>query len=65
LPVSAIDMKLRPWKPPLKAITAWRFVAARAILTAFSTASAPVEKKIVLAGPSIGASAFRRSASAT
>jgi hypothetical protein len=32
---------VRPWKEPLKTITFWRPVAARAILIAFSTASAP------------------------
>ena len=37
----------------------------RAIFTAFSTASAPVVNRIVLAGPAIGARAFSRSHSAT
>ena len=36
-------MIVRPWNPPEKAMTAARPVAARAILTAFSTASAPVD----------------------
>src|SRR3546814_2224845 len=57
-------MKVRPWKPPAKATTAERLVAARAILIAFSTASAPVENRIDLAGPAIGASALSRSHSA-
>ncbi|XQU70576.1 hypothetical protein OJJOAM_003365 [Cupriavidus sp. H18C1] len=38
---------VRPWKPPENAITAGRPVAARAILMAFSTASAPVVKNAV------------------
>ena len=54
---------VRPWKAPEKAITPGRPVAARAILTAFSTASAPVEKRIVLAAPGNGAIAFSRSQS--
>jgi len=33
---------VRPWKPPVKAMTPARPVAARAILMAFSVASAPV-----------------------
>ena len=61
LPVSDIAMKLRPWKPPVKAITALRRVAARAILIEFSTAAAPVENRMVLAAPSVGASALSRS----
>ena len=36
-----MPMKVRPWKPPAKAMTAERPVAARAIFTAFSTASDP------------------------
>ena len=52
---------LRPWNAPVKAMTAERPVAARAILTAFSTASAPVVKRMVLAAPLNGASAFSRS----
>src|SRR5207244_858153 len=39
--VSAIVRFVRPWKAWSKAITAVRPVATRAILTAFSTASAP------------------------
>jgi hypothetical protein len=57
-------INVRPWKPPVKAITADRPVANRAIFTAFSTASAPLQKNTVLAGPGNGASAFSRSASA-
>jgi hypothetical protein len=40
-------------------------VAARAILTAFSTASAPELKNAALAGPANGATATSRSASST
>ena len=39
--VIVIVRSVRPWKEPSKTITAGRPVAARAILTAFSTASAP------------------------
>ena len=39
--VSAIVPAVRPWKEPLNTITFCRPVAARAILTAFSRASAP------------------------
>ncbi|MCY1534675.1 hypothetical protein D9M68_700550 [compost metagenome] len=60
-----MPMKVRPWKPPEKAMTAWRPVEARAILTAFSTASAPVVTKIVFLAKSPGVSAFRRSARCT
>src|SRR5579872_1660922 len=42
---------------------AGRPVAARAIFTAFSTASAPVLKKIAFLSPAIGATSHRRSAS--
>ncbi|MNR33945.1 hypothetical protein D3C85_1516730 [compost metagenome] len=42
LPVSAMPISVRPWKPPPKAMMPGRPVAARAIFTAFSTASAPV-----------------------
>ena len=55
---------VRPWKPPLNAMTAERFVWKRAILMAFSTASAPVVRKIVFFGVVPGASAFSVSASA-
>jgi hypothetical protein len=58
-------MIVRPWKPPEKAMMAGRPVAARAILTAFSTASAPVDTRTVLFGPLPGASAFSFSQSAT
>ena len=64
LPVSAMDMKLRPWNAPENAISAERPVALRAIFTAFSTASAPVEKKMERAGEPSGARAFKRSARA-
>jgi len=63
LPVIAIAMTVRPWNPPVKAITPERPVAARAILIAFSVASAPVVKKADLTFPVIGTSAFSRSAS--
>ena len=65
MPVSASAMIVRPWNAPEKAMTAARPVAARAILTAFSTASAPVDISMVLFGPSPGASAFSFSQSAT
>ena len=45
----------RPWNPFPKVTIPWRRVYERAIFTAFSTASAPVEKNEVFAGPSIGA----------
>jgi hypothetical protein len=63
LPVIAEDSRVRPWKPPAKAMMPGRPVAARAIFTAFSVASAPVVKKMVLASPSTGAIAFSFSAS--
>jgi hypothetical protein len=53
---------VRPWKLPRKLITAGRPVKARAILTAFSTASAPVLKKIAFFSPFSGATSHRRSA---
>ena len=56
---------MRPWKPPSKAITAGRFVYARANLTAFSTASVPALKKAAFAGPVNGDRSSRRSASST
>ena len=56
-------ISVRPWKAPEKAMTLVRPVAARAILTAFSTASAPVENRMVLASPENGASSFSRSQS--
>ena len=42
--------RVRPWKPSSKASTAGRPVAARAIFTAFSTASAPEFTKNVFFG---------------
>ena len=56
---------VRPWKAPEKAMTPGRPVAARAILTAFSTASAPVEKKVVFLACVPGVSSLSRSASVT
>lgn len=56
---------MRPWKACSKATMAGRPVAARAIFTAFSTASAPLFTSIVFFGPGPGTSAFSRSASAT
>ena len=44
--VSVIVISVRPWKPRSKLTIAGRPVAARAILTAFSTASAPELKRI-------------------
>jgi len=60
----AMVRRVRPWKAPLKEMTPGRPVKTRAILMAFSTASAPVVKKMVLAGPLNGASLFSRSARA-
>ena len=60
-----MPMSVRPWKPPLNEMMPGRPVKARATLTAFSTASAPVETSMVLAGPATGAIAFSRSASRT
>ncbi|MDT4874847.1 hypothetical protein FQZ97_1101750 [compost metagenome] len=57
--------RLRPWKAPPNATMPLRPVAARAIFIAFSIASAPVEKKAVFTGPSIGTIVLMRSASAT
>ena len=59
------ESMVRPWKPPSNAITAGRFVNARANLTAFSTASVPALKNAALAGLRTGASSQRRSASVT
>ncbi|MDR8896752.1 hypothetical protein FEP69_06145 [Burkholderia multivorans] len=56
---------VRPWKPPENAITPGRPVAARAILIAFSTASAPVVKNAVFFGKSPGARSLIFSASST
>ena len=60
-----MPMCVRPWKPPLNETIPGRPVYARATFTAFSTASAPVETSIVLAGLATGASAFNRSARRT
>ncbi len=65
LEVNETAISVRPWKAPLKAITPLRPVARRAILTAFSTASAPELKKAALAGPENGATASSRSAAST
>jgi len=61
----AMVMKVRPWNAPEKQTTALRPVATRAILTAFSTASAPVVKKTDLTWSEIGTNPFSRSASRT
>ena len=63
--VSESESSVRPWKPPSKAITAGRFVYARANLTAFSTASVPALKNAAFVGPEIGVRSSRRSASST
>ena len=44
-------MIVRPWKAPVKAMIPERPVAARAILTAFSVASAPVVNSAVFFSP--------------
>ena len=49
--VSVSASSVRPWKPGSNAITAPRPVARRAILTAFSTASAPLLNSAALRGP--------------
>ena len=64
LPVSATANRLRPWKAPLNAMTPARRVWARAILIAFSTASAPVLNSAVFFAWVPGVSAFSFSASA-
>ncbi len=56
---------VRPWKPSSKAMTASRPVAARAIFTAFSTASAPEFAKNVFFLKWPGTRALSRSASRT
>ena len=48
---SDIAISVRPWNPPSKAITAGRRVYARAILTAFSIASAPELKNAARTWP--------------
>ncbi len=57
-----MPIRVRPWNAPEKAITAARLVWARAIFTAFSTASAPVVRKMVFFGKSPGVMSFSRSA---
>ncbi len=64
-PVSPMASSVRPWNAPENATTPERPVWARAILTAFSTASAPVVTSSVLQGPATGAMAFSFSASRT
>ena len=61
--VSDMPINVLPWNAWSNATTAERPVAFRAILTAFSTASAPELANIVFTGPSIGTRAFSRSAS--
>jgi hypothetical protein len=63
LPVSVMVSSVRPWKPPLKEMTADRPVAVRAIFTAFSMASAPVVNSTLFAAPLNGAISLSRSAS--
>ena len=58
-------MCVRPWNARSKQITAGRPVASLAILTAFSTASAPELKNAALVGPEMGTRASSRSASST
>src|SRR6266851_1636744 len=58
-------IKVRPWKALSKVMIAGRPVAQRAILTAFSTASAPLLKKMAFLGKSPGASLTMRSANST
>ena len=65
LPVSDMPMNVRPWKAPVSAITPGRPVCARAILMAFSTASAPVVKNAVFLACVPGVIVFRRSANST
>src|SRR5581483_6685763 len=52
-------------RPPVERVLEGDDGGAPAILTAFSTASAPVLTSIVFLGPGPGTIAFRRSASAT
>ena len=59
-----MPIMVRPWNAPEKAITAVRPVATRAILTAFSTPSAPVVTNIVFLANLPGVAAFSRSATA-
>jgi len=65
LAVSDIARRVRPWKAWSNVTTAGRPVACRAILIAFSTASAPEFANIVRFSKSPGARAFSRSASST
>ncbi len=65
LEVSDMASSVRPWNAESNAITADRPVACRAILTAFSTASAPELKNAAFLAPEIGVTASRRSASST
>ena len=56
---------VRPWKAWLKAMMAWRPVATRASLMAFSTASAPVDTSKTRLSPAMGDSFATRSHTAT
>lgn len=53
--VRLMHRRVRPWNPPSKEIMAFLFVYALAILTAFSTASAPELKKAHFFGVGPGA----------
>ncbi len=63
--VSVSESIVRPWNAPSNAITAGRFVNARANLTAFSTASVPALKNAAFAGLRTGTICVSRSASST
>ncbi len=63
--VIVIASSVRPWKACSKTTTASRPVACRAILTAFSRASAPLLVSRVFFGARPGAIAFNFSHSAT
>ena len=63
MPVRLMHASVRPWKPPANATTAERRVWKRAIFTAFSTASAPVVRKMVFFGVLPGTILLMRSAS--
>ncbi len=65
LAVMVMVRSVRPWNAWSNTTTACRPVAYRAIFTAFSTASAPVETNSVFFGNDPGVSSFRRSASST
>jgi hypothetical protein len=59
--VNAIVRSVRPWKARSKATTAGRPVATRAILTAFSTPSAPeFTSRLFCCSPLHGESSERR-----